>query len=1096
MWQLSLTAQSFCRAAGCAGGVGALPAGDCGVDYPGPYFVKVYVYVLKPDNPLVVQTEESVNKAFSILAADFAPHNIFFVRSCGMEYIDDFDNDDDYYHWSTYCELWGNPQYQHDDGITLFFGPNAELEFDPNSSWGIDPLGGGLTNCIPGNQIWITGQWFVNPNSSAPLPNVLETNVISHEMGHALGLWHTEYGTFEDGDLLDYCSMTSYDNISCCELVDTGDPNDDTGCQCGDFVDDTNADIGTMTTASNCEWIPPSLTPDPGETCYEVHPPNPNFVDTNGNPYAPDPTNIMANSNSNLDCRIAFTDGQGVRMRYLLETNPDLGDYILSPQFTNPEITGYVDWTTTNTPGNGEFLVAGDLTVKTGGTLYVHSGVVAHFSEGHKVIVEPGAELILEGTLTGYGCGTVWDGVEVWGNKNQSQYNTGGGYAQGRFTGLAGGTVENARTAVKLYGPTYNDSGGIINCTGSVFRNNTTGIVFAPYSNTYPYTVPPGQQGQPRPYDGRISLCTFETDGDYPHAFPFYAFIEMTRVSGVHISGSTFSNSSTVDILTDDPFHFGHGIVSYDANFTLGGYLNGNTPQGPYTRSAFNNLGYGVFAAAVGAKRPYIAKQCDFTNCIVGIRNKGVTGATILWNTFRMGLVPDSYTSDQFGICFEDDILRFTCEENDFTDTQANNAHKTIGIFSDDTGDFSKVIRKNTFSDLDIGNLANGDNGSSAGTTPRGLEYLCNQNFTVVASGADFDVATGQIRGTQGASSSAAGNRFSYTGTDFKNSGGGSLNYFYYELGNNQEPETIVGNVAKDDADENICPTIYCEPPCLDSERLGETKEDYREKKGDYEQLLAVYQSNPTDAVADTLGQYRRELDEAAYLVALHILYDTATYHDDSLHTWIGNTDSYEGELWLAREHLDAGNHTTAVQVLNNIPNLHTLTTAQQADLNNFTAITNLIGTQPVYGLDSITLSSVENYDNAGGHAGGWAQNILTYYGGHYPVGYAVSSGPQERPGHNGPWQTTENLKNKRALNVYPNPSSGDITFSCPLLEKGDAYLLIVTDMNGRQIANFRGTSTAAQQVWDTSHTPSGVYFYRYLVDGTFVQSGKIILDK
>jgi hypothetical protein len=208
--------------------------------------------------------------------------------------------------------------------------------------------------------------------------------------------------------------------MSCCELVDVNAPNDDTGCSCGDFVDDTAADIGTGSTiAPNCTWIIPSLTvisSGNNMTCYQGQ--FPNFVDENGNPYSPNPTNIMSATNSTLECRFAFTDGQGVRMRYFLETSPTLADATLNTApLIGPEISGFEVWS-----DPGDIFIEGTLTIKTGAYLRIESGVIARFEETGKVIIEPGAQLELYGTLTSNNCGTYWKGIEVWGNSNQSQY--------------------------------------------------------------------------------------------------------------------------------------------------------------------------------------------------------------------------------------------------------------------------------------------------------------------------------------------------------------------------------------------------------------------------------------------------------------------------------------------------------------------------------------------------------------------------------------------------------------------------------------------------------------------------------------------------
>ena len=185
IFQIQMDGQVYCPTAGGGNAVGALPQGECFVDYSGPYNIKVYVHVVRKGDGnggfTDGQTDAAIQSAFSILESDFAPHNIFFVRSCQVENIitakigyEDFD---------LYCSLWNDPDYDHDDGISIFFGP-------PITYSGVS--GGGFADGILSNKIWIAGQW---PGYG----NAVESPLISHAMGHALGLYHTYHGTVRDG---------------------------------------------------------------------------------------------------------------------------------------------------------------------------------------------------------------------------------------------------------------------------------------------------------------------------------------------------------------------------------------------------------------------------------------------------------------------------------------------------------------------------------------------------------------------------------------------------------------------------------------------------------------------------------------------------------------------------------------------------------------------------------------------------------------------------------------------------------------------------------------------------------------------------------
>ncbi len=62
-----------------------------------------------------------------------------------------------------------------------------------------------------------------------------------------------------------------------------------------------------------------------------------------------------------------------------------------------------------------------------------------------KIIVEPGATLIVDGGTIKNAHPEMWAGIEVWGNTAQHQYaHSGGQYHQGRAIFKNGAVIENA----------------------------------------------------------------------------------------------------------------------------------------------------------------------------------------------------------------------------------------------------------------------------------------------------------------------------------------------------------------------------------------------------------------------------------------------------------------------------------------------------------------------------------------------------------------------------------------------------------------------------------------------------------------------------
>jgi hypothetical protein len=1032
------------------------------------------------------QTDEAIDAAFARLAGDFNPHNIFFVRACDV--IDVPVSATDYGDFNIYCDLWGNPLYQHTDGIDMFFGPN-----ESNNA-------GGIAANIPSKALWIAGIW--TPGVFVPVPALISP-VMSHEMGHCLGLWHTFHGTYPEGG--EDCQGNDLtDSDTCCELV-----NSSNGVTCGDYVPDTDADPFRWTVAGIPDPCVVLIFFESQSEC--VISPNTPLRDLNNEVYAPPTRNTMS-YNQRLQCLTGFTDGQGERMRQIIAISPILQACLVQPDMVDVIISANTTWTTANTPNNGDFLIEGNLTIMGGATLTINSGVRVRFGENSKVIIRPNARVRLSGTLTSIGCSQTWKGVEVQGSAAippQSQYVVNGVRAQGRLEGLTGSVIENAETAVQLYGPTAGFAGGQISCNGTTFRNNVLGIDFANYLNFWPFSFPTGQQGQPRNYLGSFSRCAFVTDNDYPHSAPFNSFIYMSGVNGVNIAGTTFTNERDIEGSSIDDW--GYGIQSVDAGFTVTSSANGIVyPPSSYTFSGFSGLGYAIQAQTSTVNRPYIVRQTNFDRNFVGIRNWSVDGATVLFNNFNLGDLPSTVpTEDAVGVIFETDVSGFTCEENEFTRVAGPDGVTTIGSISINTGDQHKQIRRNTYTGLHIGNLANQQNAYIDDPndpfddgTFRGLYYDCNRNFNVVSqTGIDFSVPDGIIRPRQGLETSlpggeigynAAGNRFSYTGIDFSNFGA-AINYYFDPLSANHEPLIIQGGlnaVTEISTDVNPCTQSFCEPPCRTDTELESIKLDYYAKKASLTALNATIGTNPTEQQKAARAYYQYNMDQAAYIVALHMMYDTVHYNHDSLRTWVANMNSIEGDLWLATDYLASGALQQTNAVLDAMPAKHRLTAEKQADIFAVKTIANAIAGQDPNNLGQAALQTVQSIAFGGdGWARGWARRLLTQHGWHFAPEYVkYGEGGGERQG------MAEQTALSSTLQVQPNPASDHVVFIMPA-NTAASDVLRIFDVSGRVVALFTNLQPGDHLTWQTGNTTTGVYYYHFISDGKPL-GGKILLNK
>ena len=141
---------------------------------------------------------------------------------------------------------------------------------------------------IPGTALVIGGNTFDT--------NLASSHVLSHEMGHCLGLFHTFHGT----DLI-------HEPIGCAELVDGSN-----GSTCGDFVQDTPADpvrIFDCGNQSTCLW-----------NCSS------SYTDAHGDHYNPNTHLYMSYTFPN--CMNQHTPGQVARMFSTIANSPLLQNVV------------------------------------------------------------------------------------------------------------------------------------------------------------------------------------------------------------------------------------------------------------------------------------------------------------------------------------------------------------------------------------------------------------------------------------------------------------------------------------------------------------------------------------------------------------------------------------------------------------------------------------------------------------------------------------------------------------------------------------------------------------------------------------------------
>ena len=478
-----------------------------------------------------------------------------------------------------------------------------------------------------------------------------------------------------------------------------------------------------------------------------------------------------------------------------LEMEPGV---IIPPGFVNPEtlmlpvintlsVTENTNWI------NQSFLVTGIVTIGSGSLLSIHSSTIRFKDMESKIIVQPGARVIVDSTLFTSACHAQWQGIEVWGNSAFPQTTIDGLCVQGIVEMGNGSVLENAYNGITNWHPgDWASAGGIIKAENCTFRNNRRSVEFMKYRNFNPVS------GNETENVSTFSNCVFEVNDEYPAtAAPFYAQVSLWQVNGIRFSGCDFLNNRS-------EIQEGYGIHSIDAGYRVAAFSGSMVSPNPVSEldsSFFKGYLYAIYASNSETENTTTVSNTSFINNIHGIELHSVNHATILNNRFGMGQVNN-------GNDFGDGINLNSCsgyaiEENVFYGGNAATGGSFTGIEITNSGAASNEIYKNTFQNLTTGILTDLQNASTS-LPASGLSFRCNTN-----SGNRYDIyVTGNpgsgISPFQGSVLLAAGNTFSENAvTNFHN--GGTSVYYYHSPG--QEPTVHYGLQLVETVNANTCPS-------------------------------------------------------------------------------------------------------------------------------------------------------------------------------------------------------------------------------------------------------------------------------------------------
>ncbi len=508
--------------------------------------------------------------------------------------------------------------------------------------------------------------------------------------------------------------------------------------------------------------------------------------------------------------------------------------YSSTPEY----ITGETLW-------GSETYIDHDVIVENGGVLTIENTVF--MGEYTKIIVKPGGKLVLDyrAVLTGL-CGSMWQGIEVWGNKNAHQYEVNGSYQQGYVELKNGATIENAVCALELWRPDYwSTTGGIVHAEDAVFRNNQRSVHALYYKNQNYIN------GKETDYNAWFKRCRFIVDdgylGDEDHVF--HKHVDLDHVRGLKFQACDFSVTGSSDNIS----YWTSGIAGYEAGFSVSGQCENNNiyPCPSYDNSTFSGFLSAISALNDGTRTPptITVTHSSFSNNDFGIYVNNLSNVSVRFCDF------DVKRQDNW-LCgagiFLENAYSYSIEENALSKINTFNGDG-IGIIIKDCAVQSKIYR-NGFENLHCGNLAWGRNIlMKSSNNYIGLEYGCNTNTGNVI---DFyvlgeDGVFSGIQSSQGSSLAAARNTFSNNGYHFFNDGDHRITYYYYDATEFEDEQPLRYNASKvqihSTTQTDGCPSSFGVDPVshvLTPAERQQREQEYYDAYTAYNSLKSVYDSH------------------------------------------------------------------------------------------------------------------------------------------------------------------------------------------------------------------------------------------------------------
>lgn len=857
-----------------------------------------------------------------------------------------------------------------------------------------------------------------------------------------------------------------------------------------------------------------------------------------------------------------------------------------------------------NTMWNYTKTISTNVIVKQGATLTVTSYIL--MKNNTKIIVEPGAKLIVDGGTITNACDEKWAGIEVWGDETKTQTEQ----FQGKLE-MYNATISHAHEAVQLWKPgDYSKTGGIIYAENSTFLNNRRAVSFLSYQNLHPVF------GIESDYNATFKRCSFVNDESYIDDNSFYSFVSLWNVRGVKFRACEFDaggRSQSAILSVDAGFKVESicdGVIGpngclpqdlerceflgFDKAISTQNSITANLYPINIQHAYFYNNNYGVWA--YGLENVLNIKTSEFY-----IGNNGESKEKYLCNSFSGRGIHIQASSG------------FFIENNEFNKMpDANASDDIIGIVAMSNPSNHDIIYKNTFNDLKIGNKAVDNNRHPTQSPLVGIEYQCNENYNNYYS--DFEVVgallDSRINPDLGHGSLSARNKFSTNVLwHWRNMGLEQEDYYLHtsELGTIYEPSTnkieTTPNIPnlfnkKVATINNECPDddgIQIERTTLTPEEQNDIELEFAVASNEYDAVESIYNDlkdgGNTETTSLTIETAQPEdtwelrdnlLGKSPYLsrivlekaanktevlpnsVLLDILaanpdelkknnfisflenkeeplpsymidilrelsagttYKTALLNQMALQkrkqiiaakkminslineeeqdmaaikTWLGSIKTINTDVQLASIFINEEAYTNANNLLDLIPNLYNL---DAEALNLYQDDKYILSLKMALQQQNRNIMQLNNNEitqleviaeNPNGMARASARVILESFYGYNDYCDCLNENETKITSEN----VNDDEYNNTPVSIIanPNPAIHYVEFSYKLSEIDTEGIIIITDINGKQIKLINVNNNKGIEAWDIRSIPTGSYIYT-LKTKYFEESGKLIIQ-